>query len=159
MSDTIFTGTSSLIQMKTTSEARLNIIDVTLTSEPSVTERDEIGATIIKFLDTYEGRLIVVVGFDGPEVQVSSDTITDLVGRLTCMKPQHLKMVKGCLVKPREMTSQGATLAALFKRLYSMKLTLLVTSKEDSQKRFIQKLIDREHEKRMKREASQTSQK
>lgn len=131
-------------------------MNVVLSDEPSMAERDEIGAAMTEFSDNYEGRLILSIGFEGNEVQVSTQTIMDLVARLTCMKPKDVRKVKGCIVKPREMASQKTKLATLFKTWYAMTVTLLVTSNVTSQERFVTRLVERERTKRMRRESSLT---
>lgn len=154
MSREIYDGTASHIQLDATSEPRLWIMNVVLSDEPAMAERDEIGAAMTEFSDNYEGRLILSIGFEGPAVQVSTQTIMDLVARLTCMKPENVKKLKGCLVKPRQMTSQESTLATLFKTWYAMTATLLVTSNATSQERFVARLVERERMKRIRRESS-----
>ena len=154
MSHEIYNGTVSRIQLDTTSEPRLRIMNVVLSDEPPITERDEIGAAMTEFLDSYEGRLVLSIGFEGNELQVSTQTIMDLVARITCMKPRNVKKLKGCLVKPRKMTPKESKLATLFKTLYAMTVTLLVTSNPTSQERFVTRLVERERTKRIRREAS-----
>ena len=151
MSHEVYNSATSRIQLDITSEPRLKIMNVVLSDEPPVAERDALKVAMTEFLDTYNGRLVLCIGFEGPDVMVSTQTIVDLVARLVGVA-SHMKKVKGCLVKPRRMTSKETTLATLFRALYPTSFAFLVTSTVTVQDKFVEKLVKREEMKRLKRE-------
>tara|TARA_B110001450_G_scaffold207090_1_gene197373 strand:- start:4647 stop:5042 length:396 start_codon:yes stop_codon:yes gene_type:complete len=129
---------------------------ITLSGDSDIAERDQLDMVITNFMNAYEKRIVITIGFEGPIVNVSRQTIVDLVARLVGIKSENVRKVKGCLITPRGMTSNETSLATLFTTLYSTRCAFLVTDNVTAQNVFVHKLIEREKRKRMKRESSST---
>ena len=137
------------LELQETSEDRLKLLTLIIKNGFDV---NHVHDQLKTFTTTYDSRSVVVVGFEGEVVEVTRSTIISVASLLIASEAHMKKKIKGILVKPRSMTSNEQTLMTLFNTMYVSRRPILVTCKESKQEAFIKKLVDRETEKRLKRE-------
>jgi len=145
----ILSEESVRLELKETSEDRLKLLTLTIKNG---FDMDSVHDQLKSFVKAYEGRLVIVIGFEGEDVEATRNTIINVAGRLLTSEADVVQKIKGCLVKPRSMSSNEKTLMTLFNTMYVSRRPFLVTCKENKQEAFVKKLVDREQEKRLKRE-------
>lgn len=137
--------------MTPTAEARLKRLIITVSKNPEPTDLDALERQLHTFMATFEGRLVVVINFDGPPIVTSKPTVLAIVALLSTMDAKRAKTIKGVVVCPRDMSSRETSLATLFRSLYVARTPLEITSDVAKQTAFVERLIKREAEKRMRR--------
>ena len=157
MTEAVFEVPSTLrATLEPTSEARLRVLHVVCHTTPTPPVIETLATNIEGFVQTYEGRLVVTLAFDGDEVVPTQPMILSIAGRISTAPSATLKKIKGVLVKPRAaMGPTEEALKNLFVRMAPllMRKAFQVTCDTEEERKFVQRLVAREAQKRAKRAA------
>ena len=141
--------------LRLTEEPRLRVVDVVFTTPPTAQTIDLLADALERFGRSYEDRIVLVLSFDTPElISASHEMVALTTTRLLGLSAEVMRKVKGCLVKPRRLSSTDIALKNLLvaSLATSTRKAFEVTSSTDAQERFLQRLVERERAKRLRKE-------